>query len=159
MPHRRALVAAALLLVTSAAVAQPFRERHNAVTAKNFDSGGAVGRRFHLHAPAYRYQATVQRTAPVRALPEAPDDALAAVPVTHRGGTSPFSDYVAEDPLLDGVIVLHRGAIAFEAYPHMAPWQRHFAWSVSKVLTATTLAALAGEGRVAMDAPDRKSVV
>ncbi|HKK22692.1 MAG TPA: serine hydrolase domain-containing protein, partial [Pseudohaliea sp.] len=34
-----------------------------------------------------------------------------------------------------------------------APWQRHFAWSVSKVLTATTLATLVGDGRVAMDAP------
>ena len=73
--------------------------------------------------------------------------------MTHRGGSSPFADYVAGDPLLDGVLVLHRGAIVFEAYPHMEPWQRHFAWSVSKVITATTLAMLAGAGRVAMDAP------
>ncbi len=153
MLESRSFFAVALLLATTAAAAQPFRDRHTAVSPQNFDSGGAISRQFHLHAPAYRYQATVPRTAPARALPEAQDEALAAVPVTHRGGTSTFAAYVAGDPLLDGVLVLHRGAIAFEAYPHMAPWQRHFAWSVSKVITATTLATLVREGRVAMDAP------
>ncbi len=153
MPTLRAVIATTLCLACAVASAQPFRERFTAVTRQNFDSGGAVSRQFHLHAPAYRYQATIPRTAPARVLPQAPDDALAAVPVTHRGGSSPFADYVAGDPLLDGVLVLHRGAIVFEAYPHMEPWQRHFAWSVSKVITATTLAMLAGAGRVAMDAP------
>ena len=149
----RTLLTATLCLACAGAAAQPFRDRHTAVTPQNFDSGGAVSRQFHLHAPVYRYQATVPRTAPARVLPQAPDDALAAAPVTHRGGTSSFADYVAGDALLDGVLVLHRGAIAFEAYPHMEPWQRHFAWSVSKVLTATTLATLVREGMVAMDAP------
>jgi len=153
MPTLRAVIATTLCLACAVATAQPFRERFTAVTRQNFDSGGAVSRQFHLHAPAYRYQGTIPRTAPARVLPQVPDDALAAVPVTHSGGSSPFADYVAGDPLLDGVLVLHRGAIVFEAYPHMEPWQRHFAWSVSKVITATTLAMLAGDGRVAMDAP------
>jgi len=142
-----------LCLSATAALAQPFRDRFNAVTPLNFDSGGEVSRRFHLNAPAYRHQATVYRTGAPRPLAAAPREPLATFPVTHRDRREPFSAYVAADPLLDGVIVLHRGAIAFEAYPHMAPWQRHFAWSVSKVLTATTLATLVGDGRVAMDAP------
>ncbi|MEQ8264212.1 serine hydrolase domain-containing protein [Pseudohaliea sp.] len=153
MPTLRAVIATTLCLACAVASAQPFRDRITSVTRQNFDSGGAVSRQFHLHAPAYRYHATVPRTMPPRALPQAPDDALAAVPVTHGGGTSPFADYVAGDPLLDGVLVLYRGAIAFEAYPHMETWQRHFAWSVSKVITAATLATLVREGRVAMDAP------
>ncbi|MHA7817647.1 MAG: serine hydrolase domain-containing protein [Pseudohaliea sp.] len=153
MAKVRLLLAATLCLASAGVAAQPFRDRLTAVTPQNFDSGGAVSRQFHLHAPAYRYQATIARTAPIRPLPQAPDSALPVVPVRHRDGTSPFADYVAGDPLLDGVLVLHRGAIAFEAYPHMQPWQRHFAWSVSKVITATTLATLVREGRVAMDAP------
>jgi CubicO group peptidase (beta-lactamase class C family) len=35
----------------------------------------------------------------------------------------------------------------------MQPWQRHFAWSVTKVLTSTTLAVLVERGEVDMQAP------
>ncbi|KGE04638.1 serine hydrolase domain-containing protein [Pseudohaliea rubra] len=153
MPCKRSLLFVLCGLLAVHAGAQGFRDRFTAVTPQNFDSGGAVSRQFHLHTAAYRYQATVHRTAAPRPLPEASLEGLAALPVVHSGNSSTFSAYVAGDALLDGVIVLHRGAIAFEAYPHMAPWERHFAWSVSKVLTATTLAALVREGRVAMAAP------
>ena len=51
---------------------------------------------------------------------------LASLPVTYEGRSLPFSAYVEEDPLLDGVIVLHRGKSLFEAYPNMQPWQRHY---------------------------------
>ena len=60
---------------------------------------------------------------------------------------------MAKDPLLDGVLVLHDDRIVFEGYPAMEPWQRHFAWSVTKVLTSTALAALVHQDRLDIDSP------
>ncbi|MFT4824411.1 MAG: CubicO group peptidase (beta-lactamase class C family) [Halioglobus sp.] len=68
--------------------------------------------------------------------------ALAKQVVLHKEEASSFADYVAQDKLLDGVVVLHGGKIVFEAYPNMRPWERHFAWSVTKVVTATARAVL-----------------
>jgi CubicO group peptidase (beta-lactamase class C family) len=132
----------------------PLAQRHfQSVTAENFDDGGAVSRRFHLNAGAYLRNATIAHGAAVRPLASEPSAALSATEVQSRLGTAAFADYVASDPLLDGVLILHRGAIAFEAYPNMQPWQRHFAWSVTKVLTAATLAALVDRGEVDMQVP------
>ena len=161
MPSLRTLAVLALLgtaAVAPAALAQPFRDAFTAVTPRNFDGGGAVGRQFHLQAGAYRYQATVEHTAAVRPLPSAPDAALAATMIQHAGRAQRFADYVAGDPLIDGVVVLRGGRIVFEAYPNMPPWQRHFAWSVTKVVTATVLASLVRDGVIDMSAPVERYV-
>ena len=97
--------------------------------------------------------ATIARRTNTRPLNIAPSQALAEQLVTHSGTEKSFADYVAQDPLVDGVVVLHDGKVVFEAYPNMHPWQRHFAWSVTKVVTATALAALVERGQVDMDAP------
>lgn len=139
--------------LASAALAQDFREVFTSVTPVNFDSGGAISRQFHLNAESYFRMATVARRAEARPLPYTPRADLARLPVRHAGGEAGFADYAAQDPLLDGVVVLHDGVVVFEAYPNMEPWQRHFAWSVTKVVTSTALAALADYGLVDMDAP------
>ncbi len=123
------------------------------VTRKNFDQGGDVSRQFHLNAPAYLPSATIAHTRTPDPLRLNLNNSLASRSVVHEGGQSTFETYVAENPYVDAVIVLHEGAILFEAYPRMHPWQRHFAWSVSKVITATTLAVLVADGRVDLDAP------
>jgi len=150
---RRLAVAAVASLLSPLLAAQDYRDTFTAVTPLNFDGGGAVSRQFHLNAGAYRPQMTIYRTGGTRMLSVAPGEAVARARVRHRGGETTLADYVAGDPLLDGVIVLHNGAIVFEAYPRMQPWERHFAWSVTKVLTAATLAVLVAEDRVDMSAP------
>jgi CubicO group peptidase (beta-lactamase class C family) len=139
--------------VVLSAEAAAFRDAFRSVTPGNFDSGGAVSRQFHLNAGSYFPSATIHRRGAARDLPLALRPDLASAPIKYREGTAAFADYVAWDPLIDGVIVLHRGQVVFEAYPNMQPWQRHFAWSVTKVLTSTALAVLVREGRVDMDAP------
>jgi len=156
-PARRAgrpvALAVLALSVAGPASADDFRQTFLAVTPENFDSGGTISRQFHLNAPSYLTTATIARTTAARDLNAAPLAALADLRVRHRFGQSSFVDYVAKDPLIDGVIVLHGDDVVFEAYPAMEPWQRHFSWSVTKVLTATTVAALAHQGRVDMAAP------
>jgi CubicO group peptidase (beta-lactamase class C family) len=78
---------------------------------------------------------------------------LAGTPVVHRNGQSTFAEYVAQDDLIDGVVIIKNGYIVFEAYPNMRPEQRHFAWSVTKVVTATALAVLVEQGKVEMTTP------
>jgi CubicO group peptidase (beta-lactamase class C family) len=146
-------VAGVALLLSPLLAAQDFRDTFTAVTPLNFDAGGAVSRQFHLNVGAYRPQMTIYRTGDTRALPVVRREAVSDLRVRHRGGETALADYVAGDPLLDGVIVLHDGEVVFEAYPRMQPWERHFAWSVTKVLTAATLAVLVAGERVDMTAP------
>lgn len=146
-----ALVVGALQVM--AGPVDTFREDFRAVTPTTFDSGGVVSRQFHLNAESYIPAATIHRRGEARALPLGLSAGLASTPVEHRRGRTSLADYVAGDPLVDGVIVLHRGSIAFEAYPNMQPWQRHYAWSVSKVLVATAVAVLVRQDRVDLAAP------
>ncbi len=149
----RLLSGALASLLAMSSVAQDFRDSFVAVTPGNFDSGGAVSRQFHLNAESYLAMATIARLADTRELEQAFSQPLADRIVTHSGGETSFADYVAADPLLDGVVVLHQGTLVFEAYPNMHPWQRHFAWSVTKVVTSTALAVLVEKGLVDMGAP------
>ncbi|HSG88782.1 MAG TPA: serine hydrolase domain-containing protein [Pseudomonadales bacterium] len=127
-----------------------FRERFRSVTKLTFDSGGDVARQFHLDAAAYLPMATIARTRAARPLVVDPRPELAALAVRHPGGVDTFGTYVETNPHVDGAIVLHEGRVVFEAYPRMEAWQRHFSWSVSKVFTSTTLAALVARERVDM---------
>ncbi len=137
-------------LTATLLMAQDYRELFKEVTPKNFDSGGEVSRQFHLNAESYLRSTTIARVGETRPLRRNLSSKLASFPVTFEGRTAAFSAYVESDPLLDGVIVLHHGEIVFEAYPNMQPWQRHYAWSVTKVLTSTVLASLVAEGLVDM---------
>lgn len=128
-----------------------FRERFRSVTPTTFDTGGAVARQFHLEAPAWLEMMTIARTRDARALPVAIRPDVAALEIRHGEERSALGSYVETNPFVDGVIVLHEGRVVFEAYPRMAPWQRHFSWSVSKVVTSTLLGALVAQGRIDMD--------
>jgi len=149
------LPALALALASSLSFAadteMDWRERFQSVTPINFDQGGAVSHQFHLHAESYLTMATVTAPARARSLRMNPNQALADLSVRHRNGEDPFSRYVAAEPWISSVIVVHDGEVMFEAYPRMQPDQRHFAWSVSKVVTSAVIAALVHDGLVDMD--------
>lgn len=132
--------AIAVLMVAPSASAEPFRDAFVSVTAENFDDGGPVSRQFHLNAEAYFPMVTIPHLGKARELGFEPDihDLLVKI----DGELVRFGDYVAEDALLDGVVVVRGDKIVFEAYTQMQPWQRHFTWSVTKVMTSTALASL-----------------
>ena len=58
-----------------------------------------------------------------------------------------------KNPHVDGLLVLHKGEIVFEAYPRMETHERHLTWSVTKVVVGTALAALQAKGQADMQAP------
>ncbi|WP_008292995.1 serine hydrolase [Congregibacter litoralis] len=142
-----------LLAPLSVLAAEEPHARFTGVTAKNFDEGGAVSLQFHRHAESYLHTTTIARGETHRELERTNTPELEAVTVVVDGDERSFADYAKNDELLDSVIVLHGGKVAFEAYPRMTPRDRHFAWSVTKVLTSAALATLVAEGKVAMDAP------
>ena len=148
----RTFIGVVCLVAVCSADAQTYRDTFTAVTPKSFDNGGEVSRQFHLHAESYLRTATIARTGAVTPLGTSDNPDLAALPVASRDGEATFAEYVASDPLLDAVIVVHGDGIVFEAYPNMEPWQRHFGWSVTKVFTSTAVAALAGRERIDMNA-------
>lgn len=133
--------------------AQDTHVTFKSVTAKNFDQGGDVSLQFHLHAESYLRTTTIARGDSPSPLERDPNPKLEDLPVIVAGKATDFSSYVASDVLLDSVVVLHQGRIVYEAYPRMKPQDRHFGWSVTKVLTSATLATLVAEGKVDMDAP------
>jgi CubicO group peptidase (beta-lactamase class C family) len=146
------LIPVVLALTATLLMAQDHRELFKAVTPQNFDGGGEVSRQFHLNAESYLRSTTIARGGQKLPLGLNLRRDLASFPVTYEGRRVPFAGYVEEDALLDGVIVLHRGEIVFEAYPNMQPWQRHYAWSVTKVMTSAVLATLVAERLVDMSA-------
>lgn len=145
------LCTALLLGPLSALAATDPHSEFNSVTPTNFDSGGAVSLQFHLHAESYLHTTTIARGEEHRELEQTSAAGLEALPVLVDGDELTFADYVAGDELLDSVIVLHGGKVAVEAYPKMAPEERHFGWSVTKVLTSAALATLVAEGKVEME--------
>jgi len=59
-----------------------------------------------------------------------------------------LGDYVKTEPHIDGIVVLHKGQIVYEAYPNLKPYQKHLAWSVTKVVVSTALAILQNQGKL-----------
>lgn len=142
-----------LLLASSAAIGQEFRDTFKTVTPISFDVGGEISRQFHLNAESYLTMATIYAPMEPRELLAEQGSSIASLRVSHRFGETTFADYVTQDDLIDGVIILRDGQVAFESYPYMERHQRHFAWSVTKILTSTALASLVEQGRVDMAVP------
>lgn len=75
---------------------------------------------------------------------------ISDLPVTVEEKSMTFDQYVSQDDRIDSVIVLYKGKIAYQRYKTHGPLDRHLAWSVTKVITATALARLEKMGKVNM---------
>src|SRR3954451_1441197 len=115
------------------------------VTSSNWIEG-PFNRWGFLHVRELAHTARIGRgDGPVHALPADPRD-LGAVPVAFEGTTAPFAQTL-HDTYVDGLCVVHDGAIVFEHYVDgMRPEDPHLLMSVSKSLTATLVGVLVGEG-------------
>ncbi len=96
----------------------------------------------------------VYRAGPVRELPYRPMREIADYPVETPGGKLPFADFLKSDAsTCMGMVILHKGAVVFEDYPRMEPYERPIYWSVTKVLVSTVVGILEDRGRVVIDKP------
>ena len=96
----------------------------------------------------------VYRNGPVAELAAAPVAEIAAYPIDTPQGTLPFADFIASDQSTTlGLVVLHRGKVAFERYPRMQPYEMPVVWSVAKVLPATVIRIMEERGEVDVSQP------
>lgn len=128
-------------------------EVFRSVTRENFDLGGDVSRQVHLNTASYFHTATIARRTDTAALALNKRDDVSRYTVTHKAGRSELNQYVQTNPFVDGMLVLHKGQIVYERYPNMKPWQRHWVWSISKVIVSTTVASLMHQGKIDVEAP------
>jgi hypothetical protein len=141
-------VCALAFLFAMSSVAQESKDIFISVTPTSFDSGGSISRQCSLSAESYLPMAIIAPQNNPPAFVVAPIRALANQTILQKGEASRFADYVAQDKLLDGVVVLHGGEIVLEAYPNMRPWQRHFAWAsitVQDIAKMLVIEAVAGK--------------
>jgi CubicO group peptidase (beta-lactamase class C family) len=154
------ILAVALTLLQTSPAAHPDqspldyeRGQFDAYTPENFDKGGAISHYQWRNFTAFYPHTTIHRTQPIRPLTSAVRADVANFTFVPAGKDTTLATYVQSDPHVDGMLVLHKGKIVFEAYPRMQPYERHLSWSVSKVVISTALAALQAQGLADMHAP------
>ncbi len=127
-------------------------------TPDNFDDGGPISHYVWKNFPAFFPHAAIARTTVTRSLAINLRSDIASFEVTVKDEATSLDNYVTNSPLVDGMIVLEKGAIVYEAYPRMKPYDRHLGWSVTKVVVSTALAALEKQGKVDVEEPVEKYV-
>jgi CubicO group peptidase (beta-lactamase class C family) len=97
---------------------------------------------------------TVYRDGPVRELDYRLMDEIANFPVETPAGAIRFEDFLQSDQSTTmGLVILHKGKIAFETYPRMEPYQKPITWSVTKIFVSTLVAILEDRGLVDVSRP------
>lgn len=129
------------------------RTQFKEYTPEAFDLGGDLSRYLWKNFAAFYPHTEISRTGPIRPLPEYIRSDVANYKIKSDLGELSFNDYVQTDTHIDAVIVLHDGKVVYEAYPDLKPYQKHLAWSVTKVVISTALAILDQQGQVNMSAP------
>jgi CubicO group peptidase (beta-lactamase class C family) len=121
------------------------RTYHDTFTLRNWIEPGEMMRYAFLRTPEFMPHALIHRDGPIATLAEAPRDDLPQTPVHTPLGTLSLDDYVRRGPV-NGVVILHRGAIVYERYPRMRRIDKHLLMSVSKVFISTLIAILEDRG-------------
>ena len=113
---------------------------------------GDTSRYIFLHMSEFWPHSIIRRGDTVRPLRLAFRPDVAAFETRTQAGTLPLREYVRR-PAIDGLAVVHRGEIVFEAYPRMRPEDRHVLFSVSKTFVSTAVAVLEQQGRLDVTHP------
>ena len=139
---------------TPAYSADESRQMHAAVDLQNWQEPGPLMRWSHQRLSELLPQAVIHRLGPISTLAEAPRTAVAEQLVaTERLGSVALERYVHASGVVDGVVIVQRGAIVYERYPRMRPFDTHIWWSIAKSLVATLVAVLEERGLVDVSAP------
>ena len=118
----------------------------------NWDDGGEISRFAFLNTSSFFPTATIDRGDRVARLDYSLDSELAAYSVTLGARTLSFDEYV-DQTALDGIVILHRGKVAYEKYPRMRAGEGHLLFSLSKIYVSTLVAILEDKGRVSVEEP------
>ena len=118
----------------------------------NWDDGGEISRFAFLNTSSFFPTATIDRPGALARLDYSPESAVSGYSVTLDGRILPFDEYV-DEAALDGIVIVHRGKVAYEKYPRMRASDRHLLFSLSKVYVSTLVAILEDKGQVSADAP------
>ena len=121
------------------------RRFHDEFTLCNWIEAGEMMRYAFLNTTEFLPHALILRDGPIADLAELPRDDVAATPVRTPLGTVALDDYVQRGAV-NGMVVLHRGAIVYERYPRMRRTDKHLLMSVSKVFTGTLIGILEERG-------------
>jgi len=115
---------------------------------------GDVALFFLLNPNNKLFTATIPRSGDVVMLAQRPDSGIGAVTVKGQFGELSLSEFLA-DPRsrAQGVIVIHKGEVVFEAYPGMRDFDSHVWMSVTKTAPALVLGQLAEEGKLDVKRP------
>jgi CubicO group peptidase (beta-lactamase class C family) len=128
------------------------RAFHRDFTLRNWIEPGEMMRYAFLHTPEFMPHALIHRDGPISVLAEEPRDNVARTEVRTPLGQLTLDDYVHRGPV-NGVVILHRGAIVYERYPRMRRVDKHLLMSVSKVFAGTLIAILEDRGQIDIQAP------
>jgi CubicO group peptidase (beta-lactamase class C family) len=123
------------------------RAYHDTFTLRNWIEPGAMMRYAFLRTPEFLPHALIHRDGPIAQLAETPRADLPQAQVRTPLGTLSLDEYVQRGPV-NGVVILHQGAIVYERYPRMRRIDKHLLMSVSKVFISTLIAMLEDRGQV-----------
>lgn len=121
-------------------------------TIENWDDGGPLTRYVFLNMSEFWNHSVIDRGGPSLELPKAPRSEVANFVATTNSKKMTLAEY-AKDPRVDGVLILHKGQIVFEAYPRMIETDKHLYMSVSKTFVATLIAILEDQGKIDIGKP------
>ena len=91
----------------------------------------------------------VYRNGPVRELEYAIEPAIAQFEVNTPEGKLSFENFIHSDQsTVLGVVILHKGKIAYESYPRMQAYEMPVYWSVAKAFVGTVVRILEERGKI-----------
>jgi CubicO group peptidase (beta-lactamase class C family) len=139
--------------VTTQMPVQDERSLRAQVTLQNWDNGGELSRFVYLNATEIFPAAPVLRGGTVRELPLHLRPEIGNFVVDQQAGKDvTLRDFVTGQDV-DGFVIVHKGSIVYEEYPHMTASQQHLVFSVTKAFVGTALGILETQGKIDMDKP------
>jgi CubicO group peptidase (beta-lactamase class C family) len=116
---------------------------------ENQDSnkGGDFTRYINLHLSEFWPHQVISRAGEIRRLDYNLREDVGDFVTNTIEGEIPLREYV-QQPLVDGMIVLHKGKIVFEEYPNMYDFNKHHSYSITKPYVSTIIGFLEIEGLI-----------
>ncbi|MEM9075793.1 MAG: serine hydrolase [Bacteroidota bacterium] len=122
-------------------------EYHNRFNLTSQFEGGDLSRYIYTNISEFYPNITLTKPEHTRPLSLDLKPSIDSFQVSHKKKKISLANYINETPV-DGLLVLHRGKIVFEAYPRMYPNQKHLYMSVSKPFAAALVAIYEDRGLI-----------
>ncbi|GBF22139.1 6-aminohexanoate-dimer hydrolase [Arenibacter sp. NBRC 103722] len=111
------------------------------------NKGGDFTRYINSHMSEFWPHQILSRSGPIRQLGYHLREDVEIFVTETKEGSIPLEEYI-KSPLVDGMIILHKGKIVFEEYPNMKDYYKHHSYSVTKPYVSTLIGLLEMEGKI-----------